>query len=62
MSLIMLLVKDLDTLIMYGTFSELFFIAVALSSIFYFRYSMPNAPRPIKVCFLVLLSLTILDL
>jgi hypothetical protein len=45
----MLLVKDLDTLILYGTFSEMLFIAIALSSIFYFRYTRPLAYRPIKV-------------
>lgn len=48
-SLLMLLVKDLDTLILYSTFSEILFIAIALSSIFYFRYKRPDAERPIKV-------------
>jgi hypothetical protein len=45
----MLLLKDLETLIFYGTFSEMLFIAIALSSIFYFRYTRPLAYRPIKV-------------
>lgn len=49
MSLVMLMVKDLETLILYGTFSEILFISIALSSIFYFRYTKPDADRPIKV-------------
>lgn len=51
MSIIILFMEDLDSLIMYGAFTEILFISLSLSSIFYFRYSRPNAVRPIKVNF-----------
>ncbi len=47
----MLMIKDIDNLILYGTFSELFFIFISISSVLYFRYTRPNAIRPIKVRF-----------
>jgi len=48
-SLLMLLIKDLDTLVLYGTFSEVLFIGITISTVIYFRYSRPTAHRPIKV-------------
>ena len=45
----MLLIDDLAILILYGTFSEFFFTSIAISSIFYLRYTRPEAIRPIKV-------------
>ncbi|RNA36723.1 Y+L amino acid transporter 2 [Brachionus plicatilis] len=49
MSIIILFMEDLDSLILYGAFTEILFISLSLSSIFYFRYRRPNAIRPIKV-------------
>jgi hypothetical protein len=49
----MLLVEQLETLILYGTFSEFFFNGIAISTIFYFRYKRPDAFRPIKVSYLL---------
>ncbi|CAF0937698.1 unnamed protein product [Brachionus calyciflorus] len=48
-STLLLLVRDLNSLILYGVFTETLFIAISLSSIFYFRYTRPDANRPIKV-------------
>jgi L-type amino acid transporter 5 len=62
MACTMLLVDDLDNLILYGIFSELFFILISISSVIYFRYKRPNAIRPIKVhiCFpLIFMSICI---
>ncbi len=48
-SLLMLLIDDLSILILYGSFSDFLFTSIAISSIFYFRLTRPNAIRPIKV-------------
>jgi amino acid transporter len=48
-SVFALFLEDLSLLILFGTFSEFFFIGVAISAIIYLRLKKPNLPRPIKV-------------
>jgi hypothetical protein len=47
----MLLLGNLKTLILYGTFTEFLFIGISISSILYLRRTRPNIERPIKVLF-----------
>ena len=45
----MLLLGDVNSLILYGTFTELLFIGISISSIIYLRKTKPDIKRPIKV-------------
>lgn len=48
-SLLMLFVKDLEILILFGTFSEFLFIGVAISAVIYLRLTRPKVPDTIQV-------------
>ena len=45
----MLLLGDIKALILYGTFTELLFIGISISTILYLRKTKPHIERPIKV-------------